>query len=93
MFKEPITNKAMKSHVIRTELVPNVGSCRVLCYMEPNCVSINVGPLEEGKHKCELSNATDENQFTVFLENQETFTYLAIAQVNLFIVQKRTEFS
>ena len=56
-------------------------------------MSINVGPLEEGKHKCELSNATDENQFTVFLENQETFTYLAIAQVNLFIVQKRKEFS
>ena len=50
-------------------------------------MSINVGPLERGKHKCELNNATDENQFTVFLENQETFTYLAITEVNLLLVQ------
>ena len=68
----------MKNHVIRTEEVPNEGTCRVLCYMEPNCVSINLGPLEGGKYKCELNNATDENQFTIFLENEPTYTYLAI---------------
>ena len=77
MFKEPVANMAMKNHVIRTEVVPNEGACRVLCYMEPNCVSINLGPLEKGKYKCELNNATDENQFTV-LENEATYTYLAI---------------
>ena len=58
--------------------MPNEGSCRVMCYMEPNCVSINVGPLEGGKHKCELNNATDENEFTIFLDEKPTFTYLAI---------------
>ena len=62
--------------------MPNEGSCRVMCYMEPNCVSINVGPLEGGKHKCELNNATDENQFTIFLEDKPTYTYLAI-EVNI----------
>ena len=60
MFKEPIPNRAMKNHVIRSEDVPNEGSCRLMCYMEPNCVSINLGPFEGGKHKCELNNATDE---------------------------------
>ena len=55
-----------------------------MCYMEPNCVSINVGPLEGGKHKCELNNATDENQFTFLLENKQAYTYLAI-EVMLFI--------
>lgn len=78
MFKEPKPNKALTRHVIRREQVPNEGSCRVLCYMDPNCVSINVGPLERGTHKCELNNATDENHFTPFLENRNTFTYLAI---------------
>ena len=29
-----------------------------MCYVEPNCVSINLGLLERGKHKCELNNAT-----------------------------------
>ena len=46
--------------------------------MEPNCVSINLGPLEEETHKCELNNATDENQFLAFLKNEPSYTYLAI---------------
>ena len=78
MFKEPVANRAMKNHVIRSEEVPNEGTCRVLCYMEPNCVSINLGPLEGGKHNCKLNNATDENQFTMFLVDKPYFTYLAI---------------
>ena len=84
IFKEPIPNKKMKNHVIRTTEVPNEGSCRVMCYMEANCVSINVGPSEGGKHKCELNNATDENQFTFFLENKPSYTYLAIQVTSMF---------
>ena len=47
---------AMKDRVIRSAEVPNVGSCKVMCYMEPDCVSINVGPVEGGNQKCELNN-------------------------------------
>ena len=78
VFKEPVADKAMKNHVIKSEEVPIEGSCRLMCYMEPNCVSINLGPLEEGKHKCELNNATAENQFANSLVNKLDFTYLAI---------------
>ena len=78
VFKEPVANKAMKNHVIGSEEVPSEGSCRLMCYMEPNCVSINLGPLVGGKHKCELNNATDENQFANSLVNRPAFTYLAI---------------
>ena len=62
-FKEPVANKTMKNHVIRSEEVPSQGSCRLMCYMEPNCVSINLGPLVGENHECELNNAKDENQF------------------------------
>ena len=82
MFKEPIPNKVMKGHVIRSEEVPNEGSCRLLCYMEPDCVSINVRPTGGGNYKCELNNAT-EDQLTFFLEDRESYTYLAI-EVNVF---------
>ena len=78
LFKEPIANKAMKNHVIRSAEVPNEGSCRLMCYMEPNCVSINLGPLDGVKHKCELNNATDEKQFANYLVTKLAFTYLAI---------------
>lgn len=63
----------MKNHVIRTDEVFNEGSCRVLCYMDPDCVSINLGPLMQGKHKCQLNNATDKS-----LASEKDFTYLAI---------------
>ena len=73
----------MKDHVIRSALVINKGSCRVLCYMEPNCVSMNFGPSHGGKYRCELNNATDEDHMTV-LEEKPTFTFLAI-EVTIFM--------
>ena len=78
-------SKAMTNHVIRTADVPNEGTCKVMCYMEPNCVSINVGPLEGGEHNCELNNVTDENQFIFFLENKPSYSYVAI-EVTFYIL-------
>jgi len=94
LFREPIANKAMTDHVIRSAEVPSEGSCRLMCYMEPNCVSINLGPLVGGKHKCELNNATDEKQFANYLVNKPAFTYLAIEVMHtkdyrLIMVNKR----
>nr|XP_058963099.1 microfibril-associated glycoprotein 4-like [Pocillopora verrucosa] len=73
VFKEPIPNKKIKKHLIKTEDVPNEGSCRVLCYMDPDCVSINLGPFIQGKHICQLNNATDKS-----LAYEKGFTHLAI---------------
>ena len=79
MFKEPVPNKVLEGHIIRSDTVPNEGSCRVLCYMDPNCVSINVGPLEGGQHKCELNDATSEQQdVTHILKKMEGYTHLAM---------------
>ena len=58
--------------------VPNEGSCRVKCYMEPNCVSINMGPLKGGKLDCELNDVTGENDFVSALKNKADYTHLAI---------------
>ena len=68
--------------MIKSEEVPSEGSCRLKCFLEPNCVSINLGPLQGGKHKCELNDATDENQFANYLVNKPTFTYLAIEVIS-----------
>jgi len=85
-FKEPVENKAMQNHVIKSKEVPSEGSCRLMCYMEPNCVSINLGPWEGGIHKCELNNATDENQFANSLVNKPASTYLAIEVISNKII-------
>ncbi|XP_015776446.1 PREDICTED: uncharacterized protein LOC107354474 [Acropora digitifera] len=73
-FKEPILNKILKGHVTRREEVPSEGSCRVNCYLNPDCVSINMGPLTEGMMTCEMSNATSGE--TTALENKTNYTYL-----------------
>ena len=76
-FKEPVENKEIKDHVIRIVEVVNEGNCPVMCYMEPNCVSINFEPSRGGKYRCELNTATEEDHKTV-LEEKPTFTFLAI---------------
>ena len=68
----------MKNHAIESAEAPSEGSCRLMCYMERNCVSINLGPSNGAKLKCELNNATDEAQFASLHQNKPTFTYLAI---------------
>ena len=86
-FKDPIPNMAMKSHVIKIAEVPNEGSCKVMCLMEPNCVSINVGPVEGGNQKCELNNATEEKYAPFLLVKTPSYTYLAI-EVTFHILTK-----
>ena len=80
LFEEPISNKVIRGHAIRSEEVPDEGSCRVMCYMEPNCVSINVRPAQGGKYKCELNNATVDESKLTFL--QETDAYYLAIEVN-----------
>ncbi|XP_066021883.1 neurexin-4-like [Pocillopora verrucosa] len=48
-----------------------------MCYMEPNCVSINVRLAQGGKYKCELNNATVDESKLTFLQETDAY-YLAI---------------
>ena len=78
IFKEPVSNKALGGHVIITERVTDHGSCRLECYLEPNCVSINVGPFDEGTHICELNNDTDESPSYSALIKRQRYTYYGV---------------
>ena len=63
---------------MRRETVTNDGSCRVKCYLEPNCVSVNVGPREGENHICELNKATDESPSYSALATKRRYTYYGI---------------
>ena len=78
IFKEPIPGKALPGHVIETDHVSDEGSCRVKCYLEPNCVSINVGPVTEGQLTCELNSHTDETPSLSSLEERKDYTHYAV---------------
>ena len=79
MFKEPVDGKILPGHVIKTEKVADEGSCRVKCFVEPNCVSINVGPVDEHEVRlCELKNTTDESSSQSGLEEKEGHIHYAV---------------
>ena len=51
---------ALINHVIVTVDVPSLEVCQVKCYVEPRCVSLNLGPRKENlKRSCELSDADE----------------------------------
>ena len=77
-FNEPIKDKAFTGHLIRTAESPNPESCQVKCYNEPDCVSINVGPFDGRRHKCELNNGTVENQASSSLQTKMDYTFYGI---------------
>ena len=61
-FKEVLTGQRLMNHMICKVDIVDHEFCGVLCFMEHNCVSYNLMTTNEnGKHKCELNNATHED--------------------------------
>ena len=46
------------NHTIKTLLVKSLDDCEYLCYLDDNCVSLNIKNNENGTHTCELNNST-----------------------------------
>ena len=74
----------MEGHLIRLVEVPHQGSCNVLCYMEPSCVSINLGPSQGGNYICELNNASDESPGSCDLQSKQDYIHLSGGKVTYF---------
>ena len=75
----PIHGYRLDNHVIRATEIINEDICQLQCYLEPNCVSYNFNKNEEanGKHKCDLNNATYEhdNEHSGDLAKNENYVY------------------
>ena len=76
--------KRLIQHTIHVVEVTDPRFCKNFCYMEPDCVSINLDKRENrhGNYKCELNNVTHEGH-EHRLEDHEDFFYHA-AEVNTF---------
>ena len=55
------------------------------CFLEPNCVSINVGPADDqGQHPCELNDFTDESASQSGLEERTGHIHYAVEVSDIF---------
>jgi len=51
--------KHLVNHSIKTMTVKNLDECEYRCYLDANCVSLNIRNKDpDGTHKCELNNST-----------------------------------
>lgn len=64
-------DKRLLNHTIRTEQAKDLSLCELLCYHEPNCVSVNFKTTEnaEGTFSCELNNSTHRRHDDEFMDN------------------------
>ena len=60
--------------MIKSLQVNSADGCEVNCFINDDCVSVNIGPLEDGKHVCELSSS-DHNIHPEDLKDQIYFIY------------------
>ncbi|KAL9970863.1 hypothetical protein ACROYT_G023315 [Oculina patagonica] len=73
-FKLPVYNRKLVGHVIKSMLVKSEIGCEANCFKEDNCMSMNLGQLEDGKHVCELSSS-DHDLHPEDLKHQMEFIY------------------
>ena len=51
--------RRLMNHSIRTVLAEDLDQCELLCYLNDDCVSLNIKKdRKNGKHECELNNST-----------------------------------
>ena len=52
--------RRLMNHTIKTWLAEDLDQCELLCYLNDDCVSLNIKKdrNDAGKHECELNNST-----------------------------------
>ena len=67
------------NHVIRIVEVTVKEFCETMCYMEPDCVSINLDKRAGGRgvYRCELNNVTHEGHEDELTNNASYFYHAA----------------
>ena len=77
--KKAFDGKRHKNYVIRIVEVMVKEFCETVCYMEPDCVSINLEKGVDGnrKYKCEWNNVTHEGHEGDLIE-EENYFYHAV---------------
>lgn len=76
-------NRVLSNHVIKSYQVAEEEQCRINCYLEPDCVSYNYGPLDGGLYLCELSDKIHEQSSPNELQAKNGFIFSQI-----FVVSK-----
>ena len=73
-YSQPVQDRALTNHVIIKINTTREDICNIRCFIEPNCLSFNVGPLGDHQYLCEISDS-DEVLNPEDLVQRMEFTY------------------
>ncbi|KAL9970388.1 hypothetical protein ACROYT_G022753 [Oculina patagonica] len=74
-FNPPVEGHALQGHVFKSFTVQRKSACEARCFVEHDCLSYNLGPLDEAESQiCELSDS-DHQMHPEALVRQYGFTY------------------
>ena len=74
-YSQPLQDRALTNHEIIKINTTREDICKIRCFIEPNCLSFNVGPLDDNhQYLCEISDS-DEALHPRDLVPRRGFTY------------------
>ena len=76
-FRPPTPGRSLAGHVIRRLLVDAGTACEANCFDDDDCMSVNLGPKNQGTRLCELSSS-DDNLHPEGLEERSKFIYKSV---------------
>ena len=73
-FQQPIYNRSLVCHMIKSLKTNSEIGCEANCFAHDDCMSVNLGPLEDSKYLCELSSS-DHNLHPEDWKHRKGFIY------------------
>ena len=81
-FKTTVDGHALSGHVVKRFPVNTQDDCEFKCYLEAECMSINIrSGRDNGEYQCELCDS-DHNFHPEDLKQRDGFVYRATAKVS-----------
>ena len=86
-YNDSISGCILVGHVIKKIEISSPDVCEIHCFKEADCVSFNVIPLRDGKHRCELSDSDHrKHPWDMFYEAGATYTPVVVIIMILIII-------
>ena len=73
-FEPPVDGSSLFDHVFKSYMVNSKDVCELKCFIDDECMSLNVGPGKSGAYLCELSDS-DHDLHPEDLKPRDGFIY------------------
>ena len=86
-FNDSISGRILFGHVIKKIEITSPDVCEIHCFTEADCASFNVIPLQNGEHRCQLSDSDHrKHSWDMIYEAGATYTPVVVIIIIIIIL-------